>query len=71
MSESSVSDDQTSCATCKFFVTDDGAFGDCHRYPPLGPIMRPHNDGMEYALRHRPSVDWNEWCGEWQRRLEA
>lgn len=49
------------CATCAFYRVEPGEdYGRCHRYPP---IMLISGNQIDFDF---PSVNDEDFCGEWQ-----
>jgi hypothetical protein len=44
------------CRNCMFYQQQH-----CHRHPPQANARSASGNIWEY-----PSVDWDDWCGEWE-----
>jgi hypothetical protein len=57
-----MSDTDKHCENCRFFDR-----GHCRRYPPQ--ISQVGQPGQVKWVQHLPTVDHDDYCGEFERKL--
>ena len=50
------------CATCRFWASDEGDYGDCRKLPPV-VVGGESIKGGETVF---PNTDSTTWCGSWE-----
>lgn len=61
------------CGKCKYWKQIPQYFtaGYCKRFPPGGTSIGSYKEGhkAEYARWQFSTMEWNDWCGEWENKL--
>ena len=62
--------DRQSCATCRFFRPGVGQIGLCRKTAPtaVALIIHDRDEDVPKVVGDWPSVNSDDWCGEWEAR---